>query len=84
MRILLVIAASVGFSILGIIQIINFHTIAEKSGKRQIESVKKESQEYMMNQICDNMQEVDSFVKEAPQFDDLTLLIIRYNGKQVS
>ncbi|MBQ3797609.1 MAG: SpoIIE family protein phosphatase [Butyrivibrio sp.] len=56
--ILLVIAASVGFSILGIIQIINFHTIAEKSGKRQIESVKKESQEYMMNQICDNMQEV--------------------------
>ena len=29
-------------------------------------------------------EEVDSFVKEAPQFDDLTLLIIRYNGKQVS
>ena len=25
---------------------------------------------------------VDDFVKDAPQFDDLTMLCIRYNGKQ--
>ena len=27
---------------------------------------------------------VDAFVKQAPQFDDLTMLGLKYNGPQVS
>ncbi len=54
----LVIAASIGFSVLGIVQIVNFRALAEKTDSRQIESVKNESQEYLMQQTSDNMQEV--------------------------
>lgn len=31
--------------------------------------------------LPDVKKEVDAFVKEAPQFDDLTMMILRYNGK---
>lgn len=33
--------------------------------------------------LSDIQKEVDAFVKEAPQFDDLTMMILRYNGKTV-
>ena len=46
--IMLVIVASIGFSILGIYQITKLRKLSLESGNEQIESVKKESQDYMM------------------------------------
>ena len=56
--ILLVITASIGFSILGIAQMANLRKLSRESGSRQIESVKSQSQEYLMEQTAGNMQEV--------------------------
>ncbi len=33
--------------------------------------------------LSDIQKEVDDFVKEAPQFDDLTMMILKYNGREV-
>ena len=56
--ILLVVAASIGFSVLGIVLTRNLHELALRSGNRQIESVKEESQGYMMEITSEHMQEV--------------------------
>ena len=35
--------------------------------------------------ICDEVKrDVDAFVGEAPQFDDITMLALKYNGQEVA
>ena len=41
-------------------------------------------QEKMSQQMLENVKEgVDAFVKDAEQFDDLTMLAIEYKGKKL-
>ncbi len=47
---------------------------------RMMNAINKHKDEELSEQLKGIRQEVDAFVKEAPQFDDLTMLIIRYNG----
>ncbi len=56
--IMLVIAASIGFSILGMYQIAKLRKLLLDSGNKQIASVKKESQDHMMDMTDRNTQNV--------------------------
>lgn len=71
--ILLITAASIGFAIFGIIQLINLRTLTRKSGNMQIESVKQESQEYMMTQTANNMKDV-AWATSLCIFDEIWMI----------
>ena len=46
-----------------------------------LDAINKHKEDEPDELLPDIRKEVDAFVKEAPQFDDLTMLIIRYNGQ---
>ncbi len=52
----------------------------ENSG--MLDAINKHSDDGITELLPDIAKEVDVFVGDAPQFDDLTMMVIRYRGKQ--
>ena len=52
-------------------------------GEERLHSILEKHKDAPMQVICDEVKrDVDAFVGEAPQFDDITMLALRYFGKE--
>ena len=52
-------------------------------GEQRLHSILEKHKDAPMQVICDEVKrDVDAFVGEAPQFDDITMLALRYFGQE--
>ena len=52
-------------------------------GEERLHTVLEKCKDAAPEVICDEVKkDVDSFVGEAPQFDDITMLCLKYYGKE--
>ena len=55
----------------------------ELYGEERLHLVLEKNKDADTRSICDLIKEdVDKFVGEAPQFDDITMLALKYNGQE--
>ena len=53
----------------------------ELYGDDRLRAILEKHKDDTLQQICDAVkQDVDAFVGDAPQFDDITMLVLKYNG----